>query len=232
MIKYLLANWKAEKTIAEASAWLDEFLRLYRPDPRVEVIIAPPAIALVPIQQKLIRDKIAHLSLAVQDLSPFPMGPYTGGLAADMLREVVDFAIVGHSERRRYFHETNQDVAGKVREAGAAGIRPIVCVDHGYVKSQLAALDEEDLDHLIIGYGPVEAAGVDLPQSVEKVQGVVAEIGRLAPRVPVLYGGSINKDNACDYFEIAGVAGLMVGTASLAAEEFALICQAASAACQ
>ncbi len=228
MTKYVLANWKAHKTIFEAEAWLEKFCHLYRPHPQVEVIIAPPVLYLVTMRQKLQEYTSVHLTLAAQDLSPFPLGAYTGAMAAEMARDLVGFAILGHSERRRYFHETNQDVANKVSEAKAVNIKPIVCVDRHYARSQIAALKEEDLDDLIIGYGPVEAIGINIPQSPAKIKEVIEEIRIIAPEKPILYGGSINKDNAGDYLGIAGVVGLMVGTASLDPVEFALICEMAS----
>ncbi len=228
MTKYVLANWKAHKTLSDAEVWFEKFWQLYKPHPQVEVIIAPPSLYLVSIWQKLQQYKTAHLNLAAQDVSPFPPGSYTGATPAEMVRNLVEFAILGHSERRRYFHETNQDVANKVREAQANNIRPIVCVDQAYAKSQIAALDEDDLDGLIIGYGPVEAIGIDLPPSPAKIKETIEEIQKIAPANPILYGGSINKDNANDYLKIKGVAGLMVGTASMDPEEFALICETAS----
>jgi len=224
MTTYILANWKSHKTLAEAQAWLEEFRRVYRPRPQVEVIIAPAVLYLVPLRRKLQQDRIAHLSLAAQDLSPFPLGAYTGALAAAMVQGLVEFAVLGHSERRRYFHETDQEVANKVSEARAVGIRPIVCVDQPYVASQLAVLRDEDLADLFIGYGPVEAIGIDQPQSLAAASAAVDGIRRIVPDRPILYGGSVSSVNADDYLRIPGVAGLMVGTASLAPEEFARIC--------
>ncbi len=228
MTRYILANWKAHKTISETEVWLEKFCQLYHPHPQVEVIIAPPSLYIVPIWQKLQRHQPAHLSLAIQDVSPFPQRSYTGTITTAMIQNLVEFAILGHSERRRYFHETNQDVANKVKEVKAANLRPIVCIDRSYANSQIAALNEGDLDNLIIGYGPVEAIGINVPQSMTETMEAIEEIQLIAPGVPILYGGSINKDNASDYLTIAGVAGLMVGTASLDPQEFALICEAAS----
>jgi triosephosphate isomerase len=228
--EYVLANWKSHKTMAEAETWLKKFSRLYRPAPQLKVIIAPPAIHLALLLQLLQKQELPGIALAIQDLSPFPMGSYTGAVAAEMVLDLVDFAILGHSERRRYFHETNQDVANKASEAGAAGIQPIVCVDQPYARAQLAAMDEKDLKRLLIGYGPVEAIGIDMPQSPEKVREAIAEIQLLAPHTPILYGGSINAGNAADYLSLAGVAGLMVGAASRDPEEFARICDAAAKA--
>lgn len=229
MTKYVLANWKAHKTLAESMAWLEAFCAVYRPDPQVNVILAPPAVYLVPLWQKLQEYDVAHLSLAAQDLSPFPLGAYTGALAAEMLRNFVRFAILGHAERRRYFHETHQEVANKVREATAAKLTPILCVDQPYARAQLAALHEEALKDLIIGYGPVEAIGINIPQSPARAKAAIEELQTLAPDTPLLYGGSVTTDNAGDYLQIAGVAGVMAGSASLDPEEFARICNTVSA---
>jgi triosephosphate isomerase len=220
--RYLLANWKSHKTLAEAEAWLERFGHL-RHDPELQVIIAPPAPFLVPLHRTLQRLKVANLALAVQDLSPFPAGSYTGAVAARMVGDFAEYAILGHSERRRYFHETHQEIANKVSEAVAAGIKPILCVDPAYAREQFTAVNEEDSAGLIIGYGPVEAAGIDVPQSLGKVREALAEILAMMPGRPILYGGSINRDNAADYMNIAGISGLMVGSASLDPDEFGAI---------
>jgi len=228
MTKYVLANWKSQKTMSEAEAWLEKFCQVYRPHPQVQVIVSPPALYLVTMWQQLSRYKTGNLVLAAQDLSPFPLGTYTGEIAAEMVRDLVDYVIIGHSERRRYFHETNQDVANKISEVKAAGIKPIVCVDLPYARSQIAAFREEDIDETIIGYGPVEAIGIETAQPLAKTKGAIAEIRDIAPGSPILYGGSINVDNAVDYLRIPGLAGVMVGTASLDPEEFAVICTEAA----
>ncbi|MEJ2689063.1 MAG: triose-phosphate isomerase [Deltaproteobacteria bacterium] len=157
-----------------------------------------------------------------------PLGAYTGALAAEMVRDYVQFAILGHAERRRYFHETDQEIANKVCEAKAVNIKPIVCVDQPYARSQMAALQEEDIDGLFIAYSPVEAIGINIPQSPSATKQAIKEIQLVFPGKPILYGGSINKDNAGDYLNINGVAGLMVGMASLDPKEFSLICEVVS----
>ena len=225
---YILANWKSHKTMSEALAWFDTFCRLYRPQPGLEVIVAPPVPYLIPLSHQLHHYEKDNLSLAIQDLSPFPLGAYTGAVAASMVSDVVGYAILGHVERRRYFHETNQDVANKAAEATAAGIKPIVCFDRPHARSQIAALHEESLADLMIGYRPVEAIGIDIPQSPAAAGEVVRQICEIAPDKPILYGGSLNAANALTYLKIEGVAGLMVGTASLDAEEFARICNMAA----
>jgi len=228
--KYVLANWKSHKTVDEGKKWLTEFSKVYRPDPQVEVILAPSYIHLVPLYHMLQDMESPSLCLAAQDLSPFPLGAYNGAVAAAMVRDMVEYAIIGHSERRRYFHETDQETANKASEAVAAGIKPILCVDQPYAHAQMTALNEADMENMIIGYGPVEAIGVNIPQSQEKTRREVAEIQEIFPDKPILYGGSINAENAESYMQLPGVSGLMVGSASLDVEEFALISQTASPA--
>jgi triosephosphate isomerase len=227
----VLANWKSHKTLSEAEAWMKTFCQLYHPESGLEVIIAPSFPYLVLMWQML--QEIGadqHIKLAAQDLSSFPFGPYTGAVAADMVSDLAGYAILGHSERRRYFHETNQDVANKLSEAVAAGIKPIVCVDEPYARAQIAALNDVELNDLIIGYGPAEAIGGNIPQQPEKAGAVIEEILEIIPDKPILYGGSMNKDNAADYLRIAGVTGLMVGAASLDPSEFADICKTVASA--
>ncbi|MCA1765749.1 MAG: triose-phosphate isomerase, partial [Desulfobulbaceae bacterium] len=172
MSSYLLANWKSHKTLREAEAWLEKFHDLRR-NSGPQVIVAPPMPFLAPMRQIMARLKIPNLALAAQDISPFPQGSYTGAVAAPMISEFADYAIVGHSERRRYFHETNQEVANKVSEAVAAGLKPILCVDLPYARQQLAAINEDDFAELIIGYGPVSAAGMDFPQALDEAGGAI-----------------------------------------------------------
>lgn len=226
--RYAVANWKSHKTIVEAEQWLVRFFEVYRPESGLQVIIAPSFVCLAPLQRILQKQKPVGFSLAVQDLSPFPLGSYTGAVAAAQVRDMVDYALVGHAERRRYFHETNQEIANKASEAVAAGITPILCLDQPYAAEQIASLGEADAEKVIIGYGPVEAIGIDVPQPMAKVAQAVREIRAQLPDRPILYGGSLNAANAAEYIQIGGVAGLMAGTASLDPLEFARICVALS----
>ncbi len=228
MNTYLLANWKSNKTLPEATLWLETFLERYRPQPHMKVIIAPPFIFLEPLKRILDKHALSHLSLAVQDLSPFPTGSYTGAVAADMVRGLVDFAILGHSERRRHFHESHQEIANKVSETVDAGITPILCVDLPYAGKQLTTLNDKDFDELLIGYGPVEAIGLDIARDPEDTSKAIEEIQAMVPGKAILYGGSVSADNAASYLRIPGVAGLMVASAGMDPIAFADICKIAA----
>ncbi len=224
MSRYVVANWKSNKTLAECSQWVSSFLARHRPHPDLKVIVAPSFPFLFPLKQ-MFSERKSDVLLACQDISPFPVGSYTGAVAGALLEGVVDFTLVGHSERRRWFHETNQEVANKVYEALAAGITPIVCVDQPYARSQLAALSDHEQQKSIIGYGPVEAVGVEISPSLERVGEAVAGLKVMAPDTPILYGGSVNAQNAGELMSIPELSGLMVATASHDADEFADICR-------
>ncbi len=168
--------------------------------------------------------ELKNVSLAAQDVSPFPKGSYTGAVAADMVRKMVDYVIIGHSERRRYFHETSQDTANKMAETVAAGLKPIVCVDQPYAMSQLTALNDIDCEELLIAYGPTEATMVRIPEQVERVAEAARFISQIQAGKPVLYGGSLMVENVDEYVLIPELSGLFVGQSSLDAESFATIC--------
>lgn len=224
--KYVVANWKSYKNVAEARRWLDEFAELYVPTDGVEVIIAPTFLCLEQVSAHLHSLQLKNVALAAQDVSPFPKGAYTGAVAADLLKDMVDYVIVGHSERRRYFHETINDIGNKVLESTDSGLTPIVCVDKPYAMSQLTSLGDIDSDAVILAYAPVDALNFRIPHPPEKVAEDVSFITEVHPRWPVIYGGALNVDNAGRYASVTGVAGLFVGSASLEAKSFAAIYKA------
>jgi triosephosphate isomerase len=224
MKRFVIGNWKCHKTLEDAQRWFDEFAGLYKPVAGVAVILAPSFICLDSLSGYVRRLNLENVSLAAQDISPFPKGAYTGAVAADMVKGMADYVIVGHSDRRRYFHETSQDVANKVTETVDAGLVPIVCVDRPYAVSQLTALSDIDCDKMIIAYGPVDALSIRIPQAPKGVIEAADLIARVHPRRAIVYGGSISPENAREYAGLPGISGLFVGAASLDAVSFAAIC--------
>ncbi len=225
-MRYLIGNWKSYKRFEEAQQWLEEFSHLYIPDDSLEIIIAPTFLCLEKVSEKLKYLGLRNISLAAQDISPFPKGAYTGAIAADLLKGMADYVIVGHSERRRYFHETSHDIGNKVSEAVDAGLTPIVCVDQPYAMSQLTSLHDIDTESVIIAYGPVDSLNFRIPQSPEKVAEAAEFIGQVHPKWPIVYGGALHPDNAADYTAIPGISGLFVGSASLEVTSFSSILKA------
>jgi triosephosphate isomerase len=225
MKRFVIGNWKCHKSLVDARSWFDAFAGLYQPIPDVSVILAPPFICMDGISQYVRGLGLKGVSLAAQDISPFPKGAYTGAVAADMVKGMVEYVIVGHSDRRRYFHEMTQDIVNKVGEAVDAGLTPIVCVDEPSFISQLSPLKECDCEKMIIAYGPVDALNFRIPQSPEGVVKTVAEIARFYPHRSIVYGGSIDPENAGQYVNLPGLAGLFIGAASLDANSFAAICK-------
>jgi triosephosphate isomerase len=224
MDKYIIANWKSHKTEIEAKEWVDKWLSIYQQVMNVKTIVAPALVYVKAVSEHLEKLKPLGVYVATQDISPFPFGAYTGAVAAVMVKDWVSYAIVGHSERRKYFHETDQEVANKVRQLLEVGIKPIVCVDKPYLKSQINALEDKDRKEVLIAYEPLEAIGSGVPEDPQEVEMVVNEI-KMEIDVPVIYGGSVNAGNAKKYLEVPGVQGLLVGGASLDPEEFYRICE-------
>lgn len=225
MSQLIIANWKSHLSQAQALAWLDEWAKKWQPAAEQTVVVAPPFSLVGALdwyaahQSHFSAEQQAAFKLAVQDLSPFPAGAYTGAISIENLQGfAVKYALVGHSERRRYFHETNQEVANKVEQALAAGITPVVCVDRDYLTSQAATLSSKEWAKCVIAYEPLEAIGTGSRQPAAEVEPVVAEIKAQFGKVPVVYGGSVDADSAAEY---AGVVdGLLVGGQSLKPDSF------------
>jgi triosephosphate isomerase (TIM) len=224
MKKYVIGNWKSNKDRKAAQEWFSEFAGLYRPVDDLEVIVAPSFICLCSLSEYVQAFDLENFSLAAQDVSPFPKGSYTGAVAADMIKGMVDYVIIGHSERRRYFHETSQDTANKMSETVDAGLRPIVCIDQPYAMSQLTALQDIDCDELLIAYGPTEAATARIPEQSQRVAEAARFISQIHPQRPVVYGGSLMVDNVDEYIALPELSGIFVGQSSLDAKSFVEIC--------
>ena len=228
MKRYVIGNWKCHKSSAEGRRWLDRFAALYRPHQDVQVIVAPSLVSLESIAAHLEGLQLDNVSLAAQDISPFPKGSYTGAVAADMVTKMAGYAIVGHSERRRYFHETSQDVLNKVAEAADSGLTPIVCVDGSNTLAQLGGLADIECKQLLIAYTPVDALNFNISESPAKVVETVEHIRQRFPSSPIVYGGALLPGIVKDYLQLSSLSGVFIGSSSLEPEPFADICSQAA----
>lgn len=217
--KFIIANWKSNKNLEEALNWVDEIKPHFKNSNTV--VLCPPFPFLESLQEKINEDNLP-IRLGVQNLSPFPAGAYTGEVSTRNLEDLgVKYAILGHSERRKYVHESNQDVANKVSLAIAAGIVPIVCVDKDNVLAQSNAIEDKERGTCIVAYEPEGHIGTGEVDSIEDVLATAKDI-RLAfgSSVKVLYGGSTAPETAMVFLEHAEVNGLLVGGSSLDAKTF------------
>jgi triosephosphate isomerase (TIM) len=230
----IAGNWKMYKGPAEAAAFCTALRERLSGLDGVDVAVCPPFVSLAAAVQALAGTEIA---VAAQNVHWADEGAFTGEVSAPMLRELgVYGAIVGHSERRRYFGETDESAAQRATAALEAGLWVIACVgeteaerDRGdtetVLRRQIAALDAHD--QLVIAYEPVWAIGTGKTATPEQAQEAQAFIRALLD-VPILYGGSVKPENAAELLAQPDVDGALVGGASLELESFAAIVEAAS----
>jgi triosephosphate isomerase (TIM) len=232
-VALIAGNWKMFKGPAETAEYCIA-LRERQLPPAVDVVVCPPFVSLAVAVQLLAGTDIA---VAAQNVHWDADGAFTGEISAGMLRELgVYGAIVGHSERRQFFGETDDSVSRRARAALDAGLSVIACV--GETEAEREAGETEDVLHrqvsvleadeqLAVAYEPVWAIGTGRTATPELAQEAHASIKSLL-EVPVLYGGSVKPDNAADLLTQPDVDGALVGGASLDVDSFVAICQSAS----
>ena len=204
MKPFIVANWKCNPaSLKGAKLLFDSVARGIKNVRKVEVVICPPFIYL------------SNIQLGGQDCFWEEKGAYTGEISPSMLKDLgVEYVIIGHSERRKYLKETDEMVNKKIEAALKQGLKPILCIDK---ISQL----KKDLEGVIIAYEPLFAIGTGKPCSIGKAKKMRILIKKNLKRgAPILYGGSVNSQNAQDYIKKAGFQGLLVGSASLNSKEF------------
>jgi triosephosphate isomerase (TIM) len=240
-------NWKMNTTIPEAVALVDGMLNELPFIQGVEKVLCPPAISLDAVRSRV---QGTNVLVGAQNAYWEPKGAYTGEISVTMLKGLVDYVIFGHSERRQYFHETDEDVNRKVKAALAAGLRVIMCVGEsleineagntdafvgGQVRGGLAGVDS--LDHVVIAYEPIWAIGTGRAatpegagQVIGNIRAIVREIAGAgaADGVRILYGGSVTPDNFPAFAQHPDIDGGLVGGASLIADSFLRIVRQAA----
>ena len=244
---FIAGNWKMHKTVAEAEAFIQALLPRVAAA-RADVAICPPFTALAAMVDSA---RGSGVDVYAQNVHEADSGPFTGEIAPPMLAETgVDGAIVGHSERRQLFCETDRALQAKVPALLDAGLVPILCVGEteeereagdtqrklrNQVQEALAKVDDARLAEVVIAYEPIWAIGTGKVATPEQAQEAIAFIRALvndrsadaAAAVRILYGGSVKPDNAAELLALLDVDGALVGGASLDPESFAAIVAAA-----
>ncbi len=243
---YIAANWKMHKTVAEAGEFVDALL------PRIsatqnDVVICPPFTALTAVVERRYGTAV---KVAAQNMHEEDAGAFTGEVSAAMLAELdVEAVVLGHSERRQYFGETDEALARKLPAALAAGLEPILCVGESeeardadqteavlerQLVAGLAAVVGAELGGVVIAYEPIWAIGTGRTATPEQAQeacayirDVLRERGGPADEVRILYGGSVKPGNAAELLSQPDIDGALVGGASLDPADFAAIVAAA-----
>jgi triosephosphate isomerase (TIM) len=245
---FIAANWKMNKTIAEAEEYIQALLPQVGAIGDVEIVVCPPYLAL---QALVDSARGSSVQIYAQNMHEADDGAFTGEVSAAMLTEIdVQGVILGHSERRQYFNETDRALQQKVPKALEAGLVPILCVgeteeerDRGdterklrhQVQEALEKVAKDRLPEVVIAYEPIWAIGTGKTATAEQAQEAVAFVRALVEdqdkaagqAVRILYGGSLKPDNAPEILALPDVDGALVGGASLEADSFARIVEAA-----
>lgn len=216
--RIIAANWKSNKTKVQAQKWLSEIALKSFPE-NLEVIIFPP-FTLLDFFSSFIRVNDVPLKIGAQNASPFGGGAFTGEVSAEQIKEFADYVLIGHSERRSNFAESNQLVSQKIQQSIQQGLKPIVCVSD---LSQLEGIPEE----VIVSYEPVEAIGTGQPQDPQRVEEFARSV-RSKISCPVIYGGSVSPENMKNYLNLENISGLLIGGQSLDENSFMKIIENAS----
>ena len=241
--KIIAANWKMNMTAAEAASFMEDLELELKKFDGAEIVIIPPFTSLPRLSELI--SKLPGITLGAQNMWHEASGAFTGEVSAGMLREFFTrYVVLGHSERRTIFGETDELVNKKVRAAHAASLRPILCVGETLeerdanrhhevlatqLKGSLAGLDADQMLDTVIAYEPVWAIGtgrVATPQQAQEVHELIRRVvgavtsPDVAGRVRIQYGGSVKPDNAADLAAQPDIDGALVGGASLKADDF------------
>lgn len=232
---YAIANWKMNKSFSEMAVYLQELKS--RDD--VSVVICPPAQLLYPAGL-MAKQQGSSVSIGAQNVHEADQGAYTGEISAAMLAEIgCQYVLIGHSERRQYFNEIDQQVNQKIKQALKEGMTPVICIGETIEQKNSGQTEKvlttqlvgalHDIDsNFILAYEPVWAIGTGESASAEQAQSTHAYIrkvltellGGRAERISILYGGSVNDKNAAEFSKMPDIDGVLVGGASLNAESF------------
>lgn len=237
----IVANWKMNTSLADAIILASSVRRALEDMQHVEVVLCPEFVWLYPVKEELSKFPLSNLKLGAQNISQFDNGSYTGEISAQMVKNLVQFVILGHSERVDNFDEDEIVTNKKIKLALDFGIHPIVCVGErkksetsvlfviSKLKRILKSISREEYQNIIIAYEPIWAIGTDQEAESDYVDEMAKNIKKnLSDDLRVLYGGSVTDENASKYLIHRNINGLLVGRASLKSSEFVEICSLAN----
>ncbi|PIV09493.1 hypothetical protein COS31_02040 [Candidatus Roizmanbacteria bacterium CG02_land_8_20_14_3_00_36_15] len=211
-MKYFIANWKANKNFDEAKQWVNQFLKIYRPKTERTVIICPP-FPFIPLLHQAV-NHLKNIKIGSQDLSAFESGTYTGEVTAKTLKGLVDYVIIGHSERRKNFHESQDLIGQKISLAKKYQIEPIVCFQDvtDRLPNNIKFIAYEPPWAISKGYeDSMKTVIEETPETVIKVKKKL----KIQSDKCFIYGGSVNSNNISQYLKYKEIDGYLVGGASL-----------------
>ena len=215
---FIIANWKSHKTILQAEEWFRTVnsspLTLNKEDK--EIVVCVP-FTLLPKVKELIVDCKLSMVVGAQDISPFDEGAYTGEINAKQIKEFAEFVLIGHSERRKNFMESDEMLFKKVELAIQHGLTPIFFVQGK--ETQIPS------NSSIVAYEPIDAIGTGHPDTPENAQDVASFFKKNHNVTSVLYGGSVTSKNVKEFTQMPDIDGVLIGGASLDAQEFYAIIQ-------
>ncbi len=226
---FIIANWKSNKTIEEAEKWFHDFSEKLSSESldllNKEIIVCPSFTAIEHSRYCSANLKLP-IKIGAQNISPFDKGAYTGEVSAEMLESLVVYCIVGHSERRKYFGETDDDVIEKIKFLLEYKITPVLCISDLSQLESYASRGKQIIERageIIFVYEPPDAisgGGEYKPDSPEDANLNAGKIKERIGEIKILYGGSVNSDNASSFLSQPNIDGALVGQASLDPVEF------------
>ena len=240
----IAANWKMNKDRTESKAFVDKFMRLISKNNSSEIVLCVPFTSLCALGTMLENSRI---KLGAQNMNFEEQGAYTGEISASMLKGVeAEYVILGHSERRQYFNETNELINKKIKSALKNKLKPILCIGEtleqrnnnktiDVIKNQLinCLKNIKEMRNVVIAYEPIWAIGTGknaTPQQAEEVHKSIRELlskmynKNIAENTRIIYGGSVKESNIKDLMQMRNINGALVGSASLDAKSFGRIC--------
>lgn len=245
MKKIIAANWKMNKTVSQTQDFLRDFKDKIKNEDNCEIVVFPPFTSLLDAVREC---ENTSIKIGAQNCHCESSGAFTGEVSAEMVRDVAaDYVICGHSERRKYFFETDEIINKKIHKALENNLKVIFCVGEsleireigkvnewieGQIKNGLKDISKENLKNITVAYEPIWAIGTGKAINTESADDVAKFIKKcladnFGAETAVLYGGSVKPSNAGDFINSENIDGLLVGGASLDAESFAQIVFAA-----